>query len=71
MAGPRCSSHGEGTKQLIPADAGPLVLECPASIVDGQPDLSMVVYHPPTDLDCAGIAKLLQGRKKSRVPKTL
>jgi transcriptional regulator with XRE-family HTH domain len=64
-------SHGGGTKQLIHADAGPLALEYSAFIVDGRPDLSMVVYNPATAEDRARIASLLRPAKRSRPARTV
>lgn len=59
--------HGGGTKQLIHADVGLLELEYSAFVVDGRPDLSMVIYNPATAEDRARLAKLLQAGAQRRV----
>lgn len=60
-------NHGEGTKHLIHAVVGPLALEYSAFVVDGRPDLSMVVYNPATADDRTRIAELLQADAQRRV----
>jgi len=45
--------YGEGTKRLHLPRVGPLDLEYSAFVVDGRPDLTMVIFNPitPTDSD--------------------
>ena len=45
------SNYSEGAKHILHPVAGPLVLQYSAFVVDGQPDLGMVVYTPVTPSD--------------------
>jgi hypothetical protein len=40
---------GEGFKQIRHPTAGPLALEYSTFLVDGRPDLAMLVYNPTND----------------------
>jgi transcriptional regulator with XRE-family HTH domain len=44
-------AYGEGTKQLRHPVAGLLAMEYSSFVVDGRPDLSMVIYNPATPAD--------------------
>jgi predicted phosphohydrolase len=50
---------GEGTKVLIHREAGRLSLEYSSFAVEGQPDLTMIVYNPSTPEDAQKISALL------------
>ena len=52
-------NFGEGSKRLRHPVAGLLALEYSAFTVDGQPDLSMVVFNPATPEDAERIRGLL------------
>jgi transcriptional regulator with XRE-family HTH domain len=52
-------SHGEGTKILHHPTAGQIALEYSSFAVDGQPDLTMIVYNPATSADVERIRTLL------------
>jgi transcriptional regulator with XRE-family HTH domain len=54
-------AHGEGTKHLRHPILGPLAMEYSAFVVDGRPDLSMVVYNPATDADAELVRSLVEG----------
>lgn len=54
-------TFGEGSKRIRHPAAGLLTLEYSAFAVDGQPDLSMVVFSPATPEDAARIRGLLGG----------
>jgi transcriptional regulator with XRE-family HTH domain len=58
--------HGEGTKYLAHPAAGPLALEYSAFIVDGRPDLSMVVHTPATSSDRCRVAELLEAHARQQ-----
>jgi len=53
-------SHGEGTKLLNHPIAGRLVLEYSSFAVDGQPDLTMIVYNPATPEDAERVRGLIK-----------
>ena len=53
------STYGEGTKRIVHPIAGPLRLEYSAFAVDGQPDLSLVIYSPATHEDVAAVRQLV------------
>ena len=50
---------GEATKQLMHPEAGMITMELSSFMVDGRPDLKMLVYSPATDEDVAKIKKLM------------
>jgi transcriptional regulator with XRE-family HTH domain len=52
-------AHGEGTKHLRHPILGPLAMEYSAFVVDGRPDLSMVVYNPATDAGAELVRSLM------------
>src|ERR1700756_4686711 len=52
------SSYGEGSKHIRHPVAGLIALEYSAFVVDGRPDLSMVIYNPATPADADRIRKL-------------
>jgi transcriptional regulator with XRE-family HTH domain len=54
--------YGEGSKLLRHATVGTLALEYSSFVVDGRPDLGMVVYSPATPADAAKIRALLEAR---------
>jgi transcriptional regulator with XRE-family HTH domain len=53
------SSYGEGSKHIRHPVAGLIALEYSAFVVDGRPDLSMVIYNPATPADADRIRKLV------------
>ncbi|MDX7951489.1 helix-turn-helix transcriptional regulator [Lichenihabitans sp. Uapishka_5] len=53
--------HGEGVKRLRHPVGGELALEYSAFLVDGRPDLGMLVYQPATEADRAVIERLVDG----------
>jgi len=55
-------SHGEGTKILHHPTAGRIALEYSSFAVDGQPDLTMIVYNPATPADVERIRTLLKAQ---------
>jgi transcriptional regulator with XRE-family HTH domain len=52
--------HGEGSKHLRHPVAGLLALEYSSFMVDGRPDLAVVVYNPATPEDAARIRALIE-----------
>ncbi|SEL75043.1 Helix-turn-helix domain-containing protein [Pseudoxanthomonas sp. GM95] len=54
-------SHGEGTKHINRPGVGAIAMDYSHFVVDGQPDLGMIVYTPATEADRARIATLLAG----------
>ncbi len=54
-------THGEGTKQILHPVVGPLALDYSVFAVDGQPELSMVVYSPATAQDVERVRSLVEG----------
>jgi transcriptional regulator with XRE-family HTH domain len=52
-------AHGEGTKKIRHPIAGELAFEYSAFIVEGRPDLSLVIYNPATAQDLKKIQALL------------
>jgi len=62
--------HGEGTKQLHHPVLGLISMEYSAFAVDGRPDLSLVIYNPSTEQDAAGVAQLVQDRRRARARMT-
>lgn len=55
--------HGEGSKYLRHPVAGLLGLEFSCFAVDGQPDLTMMVYNPATPEDADKIRALIKAAK--------
>jgi transcriptional regulator with XRE-family HTH domain len=53
------SSYGEGSKDIRHPVVGLIALEYSAFVVDGRPDLSMVIYNPATPADADRIRKLV------------
>lgn len=53
------STYGEGTKHIVHPIAGPLALEYSAFAVDGQPDLTLVIYSPATSEGMAAVRQLV------------
>lgn len=53
---------GEGTKTLKLPQVGKLQLEYSAFMVDGRPDLCMVIYNPVTSVDSAIVRGMVAGR---------
>ena len=53
------SDQGEGTKNIANAEVGKIALEYSTFAVDGQPDLSLVVYTPATPADLAKVRTLV------------
>jgi transcriptional regulator with XRE-family HTH domain len=58
-------AHGEGTKKIHHPIAGKLAFEYSAFIVDGRPDLSLVIYNPATPEDMKKIQSLLKSSPKT------
>ena len=54
---------GEGTKVILHASAGRLSLEYSSFSVEGQPDLTLVVYSPSGEEDADKIRLLLQQKR--------
>ncbi|MFC0410223.1 helix-turn-helix transcriptional regulator [Roseomonas elaeocarpi] len=54
--------HGEGAKGIRHPVAGTVALEYSSFVVEGRPDLGMVVYNPSTPEDAARIRSLLRPR---------
>ena len=52
-------AYGEGTKQLHHPTAGLLNMEYSSFVVDGRPDLSMVIYNPASPQDVAQVRALV------------
>jgi transcriptional regulator with XRE-family HTH domain len=52
-------AYGEGTKQLHHPVAGLLAMEYSSFVVDGRPDLSMVIYNPATPQDVEQVRALV------------
>ena len=52
-------SYGEGVKRLRHPVLGPIGFEYSAFVIDGRPDLSMVVYNPASTEDAQRIRALL------------
>jgi hypothetical protein len=50
---------GESVKQIRHSKAGLLALEYSTFVVDGRPDLAMLVYNPANDEVAATIQKLI------------
>lgn len=55
-------THGDGVKQLVHPQLGPITLEYSAFSVDGRPDLSLIVYNPATDDDRKRVETLIDAR---------
>jgi transcriptional regulator with XRE-family HTH domain len=53
------SSYGEGSKHIRHPVAGLIALEYSAFVVDGRPDLGMVIYNPATPADADRIRRLV------------
>jgi len=53
------SSYGEGSKHIRHPVAGLIALEYSAFVVDGRPDLGVVIYNPATSADADRIRKLV------------
>jgi transcriptional regulator with XRE-family HTH domain len=59
-------SYGEGTKTLKHPVAGLLSMEYSSFVVDGRPDLSLVIYNPATAKDAKLVSALIRKRKKMK-----
>ncbi len=53
-------SHGDGVKQLLHPQLGPITLEYSSFAVDGRADLSLIVYNPATPADRKLIEALIE-----------
>ncbi|WP_369790794.1 helix-turn-helix transcriptional regulator [Rouxiella sp. WC2420] len=53
-------NHGEGTKKIQHPEVGIIALDYSSFAVDGNPNLSMVVYNPATEHDKANVLALLK-----------
>ena len=62
-------AYGEGTKQLRHPVAGLLSFEYSAFLVDGRPDLGLVIYHPTTTRDVDRIRRLIKSLPKTKNPR--
>lgn len=56
--------HGEGTKRIRHATLGWLELEYSGFVVDGRPDLHVVVYNPTQSADADRIRSLVAAKRK-------
>jgi transcriptional regulator with XRE-family HTH domain len=56
-------THGDGVKQLLHPQLGPITLEYSAFAVDARPDLSLIVYNPATPADQKLIEALLKAQQ--------
>ena len=54
--------YGEVAKLIHHPVAGPISLEYSGLIVEGRPDLTMIVYHPATPADAERVRRLLVGQ---------
>lgn len=52
--------QGEGTKRLRHATHGVIELEYSGFVVDGRPDLSMIVYNPVTNADAGRVRAIVE-----------
>ncbi|MFG6466170.1 helix-turn-helix transcriptional regulator [Roseateles sp. BYS87W] len=52
-------NYGEVAKQIQHPVVGPLALEYTGLVVEGRPDLTLVVYHPATPADAERVRQLL------------
>lgn len=52
-------NHGEGTKKIHHPEVGIIALDYSSFAIDGNPNLSMVVYNPSTEHDKAIVMALL------------
>jgi transcriptional regulator with XRE-family HTH domain len=57
---------GEGTKLVQHVDAGLITLEYSSFAVDGQPDLSMIIFNPATPADGDKVRRVLAKRAHAR-----
>jgi transcriptional regulator with XRE-family HTH domain len=55
-------SHGEGTKILDHPTVGRIALEYSSFAVDGQPDLTIIVYNPATAEDVERVRALINAQ---------
>ncbi len=55
------SDEGEGTKNIVHPEVGAMALEYSTFAVDGQPDLSLIVYTPAAAADLAKVRTLVDG----------
>ncbi|WP_049622326.1 helix-turn-helix transcriptional regulator [Frateuria defendens] len=55
--------HGEGSKLIRHAQAGPIALDYSAFAIDGQPDLGLVIYTPASDADAERVKALIAGQR--------
>ena len=53
-------TYGEGVKHLRHSVLGPISLEYSAFVVDGRPDLQMIVYNPVTPADQERLRSLIE-----------
>ena len=51
--------HGEGTKRLLHPTLGVIALEYSGFIVEGRPDLGLVIYNPATPDDLKHVEELV------------
>jgi transcriptional regulator with XRE-family HTH domain len=56
-------AHAEGTKLFFHPTAGPIELEHSSFAVDGQPDLSLIIFTPATQADADRISALVSSRE--------
>ena len=54
-------THGDGVKRLHHPAVGVLELEYSSFAVDGRPDLSLIIYHPVSDVDRELVDRLMAG----------
>lgn len=54
-------THGEGMKRLHHPQLGDIALEYNSFVVDGRPDLCLVVYNPATEEDRDRVRSIVVG----------
>ncbi|MBS1726370.1 MAG: helix-turn-helix domain-containing protein [Armatimonadetes bacterium] len=58
-------NYGEGTKHLHHSIVGPISVHYSSFLVDGQPDLGLVIFTPATSADVESIRRLLEAKSGS------
>lgn len=55
-------AHGEGVKRIVHPDVGPIALEFSTFLVEGRPELAMIVYNPISAADTDRLRLLVERR---------
>lgn len=55
-------AHGEGVKRIVHPDVGPIALEFSTFLVEGRPELAMIVYNPMSAADTDRLRLLVERR---------